>query len=89
MNPIDHDSYEAVAVLNYFSFPMEVNEDGYKSFVRKEMGFSKDDSYPILLIDSSSEEMPSVELSEKENILSFLFNKQIIGSYKQHSAYEK
>jgi adenine C2-methylase RlmN of 23S rRNA A2503 and tRNA A37 len=40
VNPIDHDSYEAVAVLNYFNFPMEVNEDGYKSFVRKEMGFS-------------------------------------------------
>lgn len=86
---MDSDSYEAVAVLNYFSFPMEVNEDGYKSAVRREMGFSKDDSYPILLIDSSSEEMPSVELTEKENILSFLFNKRLIGSYKHHSAYEK
>ena len=85
---MNHDSYEAVAVLNYFSFPMEVNEDGYKTVVRKEMGFSKDDPYPILLIDSSSEDMPSVELTEKENILSFLFNKQIIGSYKHHSAYE-
>jgi len=43
--------------------------------IRKEMGFSKDDRYPMLLIDSNVEEMPSVELAEKDYILSFLFNK--------------
>lgn len=41
---------------------------------RKDMGFSKDDKYPMLIIDSSSAEMPPAELSEKEQILSFLFN---------------
>ena len=73
---------ETVAVLNYFSFPMEVNEDGYKGLNRHDMGFSKEDNYPLLSIDSSSEEMPCVELSEKDNILTYLFNRGIIGSYK-------
>ena len=51
---------ETLAVLNYFNFPMEVEEDGYRHNIRQEMGFNSDDVYPLLLIDSSSEEMPSV-----------------------------
>ena len=33
--------------------------------------------------------MPSCNLIEKDGILSDLFNKGLIGSYKYHSAYEK
>jgi hypothetical protein len=80
---------EALVVLNYFNFPMEVEEDTMNGISRKEMGFSTNDAYPLLLIDSSSAEMPSASLSQKDNILTFLFNRSIIGTYKQHSVYEK
>lgn len=53
------------------------------------MGFSKDDPYPCLLIDSTSEEMPSAELSDKNRILAYLFNSGLIGNYKNHSPWEK
>lgn len=89
VNPVDPDNMETVAVLNYFNFPCEVEEDTLQGIIRKEMGFKKDDDYPILLIDSSTPEMPSAQLSSKENILTFLFNKSVIGTYKSHSVYEK
>ena len=50
---------ETVAVLNYFNFPMEVEEDTMNGISRKEMGFKPDDEYPLLLIDSSTAEMPA------------------------------
>jgi hypothetical protein len=73
---------ETLVVLNYFNFPMEVEEETMNGISRKEMGFKKDEKYPLLLIDSSSAEMPAAQLSEKDNILTFLFNRQIIGTYK-------
>jgi hypothetical protein len=67
---------ETIAILNYHQFPFSIEEDQLDGSIRKEMGFSKDDKYPMLLIDSNVEEMPSVELAEKDYILSFLFNKE-------------
>lgn len=89
VDPADPDSMETLAILNYFNFPMEVEEDTLDGISRKEMGFKKDDAYPLLVIDSSSAEMPSASLSHRDNILTFLFNRSIIGTYKQHSVYEK
>ena len=40
MEPDEHESMETLAVLNYYSFPMEVEEDGYRHVIRNEMGFS-------------------------------------------------
>ena len=62
VSPEGLESYETVAVLNYFNFPMNVEEDGLKGHIRKEMGFKNDDPYPFLLMDSSSPEMPSADL---------------------------
>lgn len=87
--PENKDCYETVAVLNFFGFPFDVEEDNFRGQVRAEFGFSKDDQYPLLYIDSASEEMPSCELVEKEGILSHLANIKLIGNYKQYSAYEK
>lgn len=89
VSPEGLESFETVAVLNYFNFPMNVEEDGLKGHIRKEMGFKKDDPYPLLLMDSSSPEMPSADLQCKDNILTFLFNKKLIGTYKTYSVYEK
>jgi hypothetical protein len=80
---------ETLAVLNYFNFPVDVQEDGIRGKIRKEMGFKEADPYPYLEIDSSSKEIPNAHLCQKENILTFLFNRGIIGTYKQHSVYEK
>jgi hypothetical protein len=41
------------------------------------------------MIDSSTEEMPPADLSEKEEILTFLYNSGLIGSYRSYSAFEK
>ena len=41
------------------------------------------------MIDSSTDEMPPADLSEKEEILTFLHNNGLIGSYKTYSAFEK
>ena len=87
--PEEIDCFEVVHVLNYYGFPINVEEDNFLRHSRKDFGFSQDDKYPYLVIDSSSEEMPSIDLSSKDKILSFLFNKGLIGSYKSHSAYEK
>ena len=82
-------SYETVNILNYFGFPIAVEEDDFWGSSRKDFQFSKTDEYPFLIIDSSHDEMPSCELTNRENILSFLFNKSLIGSYKSYSAYEQ
>jgi hypothetical protein len=89
VSPQDPDSMETLAILNYFNFPVDVQEDGIRGNWRKDMGFKDEDPYPYLEIDSSSPEMPNAHLCQKENILSFLFNRGIISSYKQHSVYEK
>lgn len=68
---------------------MQIEEDNFFGHSRKDMGFQKTDNYPLLLIDSSSAEMPPAELSEKDAILTFLFNNGLIGSYKTYSAFEK
>lgn len=88
VSPTDPDSMEVLVILNYFSFPMSVEEDNLSGFVRKEFGF-KNDKCPCLMIDSSTAEMPSATLTSKDNILTFLYNKSLIGTYKQHSVYEK
>ena len=72
--PEEPDCYEVVHVLNYFGFPFAVEEDNFFRSSRKEMGFAPDDSYPFLVINSSSEEMPEADLASKDGILSFLFN---------------
>ena len=80
--------YETVAVLNYFGFPFELEEENMWGHSKKDMGFAKDAEYPLLLIDSSSEEMPSCDLSSKTQILTHLNKVGLIGSYKTHCAYE-
>jgi hypothetical protein len=53
------------------------------------MGFAKTDPYPMLMMDSSTPEMPTADLLVKDNILAFLFNSKLIGTYKTYSVYEK
>ena len=87
--PEEPSSYELINILNYFHFPYNVEEDNhFKRQLAQEFGFSKDDQYPMLIINSSSKDMPHGETSSKDAILAHLFNHKLIGNYKSHSAYE-
>ncbi|CDW79426.1 UNKNOWN [Stylonychia lemnae] len=71
--PESIECYETAHILRYYDFPINIEEDNIlKQEVKKEMGFRKDDQYPLLLIDSSSNEMPSCELTTQYQITSFL-----------------
>jgi hypothetical protein len=88
--PENIDCFEVVNILNYYGFPINLEEDNLMTNeAKKEMGFSKEMNYPFLVIDSSTDEMPPADLSEKDEILTFLHNAGLIGSYRTHSAFEK
>lgn len=55
---------------------------------KKDMGFAKDAEYPLLLVDSNSEEMPACEVTTKDLILRQLQQIGLIGDYRTHSAFE-
>lgn len=52
------------------------------------MGFTKDDPYPLLIIDSASPVIPSVDVAGSDEILQFFEREGFIGSYKSFSAKE-
>ena len=60
--------------LNYFGFPINVEEEDFWFTSRKQFAFSKNDPYPYLVINSSQEGMPECDIAGREEILSFLFN---------------
>lgn len=55
---------------------------------RKDMGFAKDAEYPLLLVDSNTQEMPACEVTTRDEIIRQLQRIGLIGDYKTHSAYE-
>lgn len=89
VKPEDVDSYQTVAVLNHFGFPVEVEEETtLRELTKYDMGFAKDDPYPLLLVDSSHPDLPSMEGAGLQSILSQLHNQGFIGQYLSHSAKE-
>ena len=62
VSPHDPDSMETLAVLNYFNFPVDVQEDGMRGEWRQALSFKAEDPYPYLEIDSSTTEMPNAHL---------------------------
>ena len=85
----DVESYEALNILNYFGFPINVEEEDWWGSSRKAFDFDKQDEYPFLVINSSHEEMPECDLAGRENMMAFLFNNSLIGPYKTYGAYEQ
>ena len=83
------DSYEALNILNYFGFPVHVEEEDFWETSRKQMDFDKEDEYPYLIINSSHEEMPECDLAGTGDILAFLYKNDLIGQYKTYGAYEQ
>ena len=56
--PEEVESHETVNVLNFFGFPLEIEEDNIlKPIIKREMGFSNSDPYPCLMIDSNHNEI--------------------------------
>ena len=61
--PEEVDCYETMNVLNYYGFPFHIEEDNtFRQGNKLEMGFSKEDYYPVMMIDSSTAEMPPADL---------------------------
>jgi len=88
--PEEVESHECLNLLNYFGFPINVEEDNVcKRFVAREMGFAREDPYPCLLIESAQDNMPSAELTSSHQILTFLRSEGFLADHKSHSAKER
>ena len=57
--PESKECYETVAIFNYFGFPYCVEQE-FRGKTALEFGYKQVavDQYPLLIIDSSSQEMP-------------------------------
>lgn len=53
------------------------------------MGFGKDDQWPFLIIDSSTELLDTGEIQGKDSIVEYFVARDLIQDVKTHSAYEK
>lgn len=54
--PEEIESYETLNILNYFGFPMSVEEDNIvRPLLKKDFGFDKQDPYPCLMLNSNTE----------------------------------
>ena len=88
VNHAGYESYEALNIINYFGFPINVEEEDWWRTSRKQFDFGVDDEYPYLVINSSHEDMPECEIAGREQLLVFLFNSGLIGAYRTYGAYE-
>ena len=52
---------------------MQVEEDNIiRKIVKREMAFAKDDPYPCLMVESSSNEVPNLDIAGSDLILQSL-----------------
>jgi hypothetical protein len=87
--PEEVESHECMNILNFFGFPCSVEEDNLcRQIVKKEMGFAKEDEYPLFILESSQPGIPEADLTSNQQILSFLRENNFIGDHKAHSAAE-
>ena len=88
--PEEVESFETVNVLNYYGFPMNVEEDNIiRGLVKYDFGFEKEDPYPCLMLNSNNEQVQSIDAVGRDGILSTLHKLNYIGEYKSHSANER
>lgn len=87
--PEEVESHVCVNLLNYFGFPVHIEEDNLRGAIKREMGFGKDEAYPLLIINSSSNAVPNADLSSAGAILHFLREQNFIKEHKSHSAKEQ
>jgi len=81
--------FETMHILNYFQFKLNIEEDNILwPQIKNEMGFHKEDTFPVMLVESSTEQIESVDL-QGDQILLHLRNKNLIGDHRTHSAKEK
>lgn len=53
------------------------------------MGYTKNDLWPFLIIDSSTEMLDTTEVQGKDAIIKYFQEKGLMQDVKSHSAYEK
>ena len=58
--PESRDSFILISILNYNGFPHNVEEDNIlRQKIKREMKYEKDEEYPLIIMDSSLDEMPN------------------------------
>ena len=88
--PEEVESFETLNILNYFGFPMSVEEDNViRQLLKYDFGFDKSDPYPCLMLNSNTEQIPSLDGIGRDDILEQLQRLKFIGQYKTHSANER
>lgn len=88
--PEYRESYEVLHIMQYYGVDFSVEEDNIlKPAIRKEMGFSKEDDWPLMTVNSTSEVISTQEVVGKNRILEVLGEAGLVGDHMQHSAYEQ
>lgn len=82
-------------LMQYNGIKFEVEEDnllrskfGFRDS-RMDMGFTKKDNWPFLIVDSSSEIIDSAVVQGKDGIIEYFAEQGLIADNRNHSAYEK
>lgn len=57
--------------------------------IRKDMGFAKDDRWPFLVVDSSTDDLDTATVQGKDAIVEYFRQHKLMGDDRAHSAYEK
>ena len=93
--PEEFECFEIMHILQYYQILFHLEEDnwlrskfGFRD-IRKDMGFSKEDKWPFLIVDSSTPSLPSTELQGKDSIIQYFKEINLMSDVMKHSGYEK
>lgn len=88
--PESYESFEVFNILRYYQLEFELLEDNkFRPFFRQRWGFSKEDEYPLLIVESNSKLINASDASGKNSILTILKEHGFIGEIYKNSVYEK
>ncbi|CAI2372762.1 unnamed protein product [Moneuplotes crassus] len=92
--PEIQECYEIFHILQANQVEFHVEEDNTLrskiglTDIRKEMGFGKDDQWPFLIVDSSTDMLDTAEVQGKDNIVRYFLDLGLLKDVKTYSAYE-
>lgn len=92
--PEELECFEIMHIMQYNQILFYLEEDnilrsklGLRD-LRKDMGFSKNDYWPFLVVDSSSEMLDTAGIQGKDNIIEYFVNHGLMRNVRTHSAFE-
>lgn len=92
--PEELECFEIMHIMQYNQIMFHLEEDnilrsklGLRD-IRKDMGFTKNDTWPFLIVDSSSESIETAAIQGKDNIMDYFQTQGLMTDVRTHSAYE-